>query len=198
MRTDFTFVLNQCSNVGVSLKFFIFPRVFFLNSEFNDFNKSSSHVWLRLSRYVYDDTCNLSIAELTRKFWYTYRKNYNSRQRRIQHRRAGRASPVWIFLGGGGVFVKIDCITRIYLIVVILQCLQYVLCSLLSLQNIGYVWINGHQNKPQTPRILPRRKIFFYFIILLFRLKFWEKRHMCIILHVVYPITKGHKYCGKG
>ena len=49
--------------------------------------------------------------------------------------------PLFEFFGGF-VFVKFDCITRnmpYTLIAAIIQCLQYVLCSLLSLQNIGYV-----------------------------------------------------------
>ena len=68
-------------------------------------------------------------------------------QRRIQHRRAGRAPPVWIFWGV--VFVNLDCIIRIYLIVAIMQCLQYVLCSLLSLYKIGYVW-KGIKTNPRS------------------------------------------------
>ena len=69
-------------------------------------------------------------------------------------------APLFEIFGG---FVLI-CIfwlftTRIHdctLIVAIRQCLQYVLCSLPSQQNIGYLW-RGHQNEPQTLRILQRR-----------------------------------------
>ena len=54
----------------------------------------------------------------------------------------------------GFVFVNFDCITRKYtLIVVNMQCVQYIFYSLLY-ESIGGV--NGQQNSPQTPKFLPR------------------------------------------
>ena len=57
---------------------------------------------------------------------------------------------------GGFVFVNLDCKTHIYF-----YCghhTVFTICSLFSTvtKTIGYVWM-GHQNKPQTPKILPRR-----------------------------------------
>ena len=37
-----------------------------------------------------------------------------------------------------------------------MQCLQYIFYSLLKLQK-HLVYVKGHQNNPQTPRILTRR-----------------------------------------
>ena len=53
---------------------------------------------------------------------------------RIQDRRIGRASPTPLFEKKGCGFETVDCITRINLIVVNMQCLQYVFHSLLSLR----------------------------------------------------------------
>ena len=61
----------------------------------------------------------------------------------------GKADPVCMF-------EKFDSITRIKSFVLNMQCFQYVLYSLFSLQK-HRVCVNGHQNNLQTSKIIPRR-----------------------------------------
>ena len=61
----------------------------------------------------------------------------------------GKADPVCMF-------EKFDSITRIKSFVINMQCFQYVLYSLFSLQK-HRVCVNGHQNNLQTSKIIPRR-----------------------------------------
>ena len=56
----------------------------------------------------------------------------------------------------GVVFLNFNSVIRINLIVVNMHCLQYVLYSLFSLRE-GMVYVKGHQNNRQIPKILPRR-----------------------------------------
>ena len=71
-------------------------------------------------------------------------------QRRIQHRRTGRLNKILrLFL------VNIDCIRRNNLIVVNIQCLQYVFYSLLSLRKDRICMWRGIKTIAR-PKILPR------------------------------------------
>ena len=80
-------------------------------------------------------------------------------QRRIQDRRAGRPPPPR-FKKNGIVFKNVDCIQTFTLILINIQCLQYVFYSLLLLQNIGYTCVKGHQNRPKNSTAPgPRRPI---------------------------------------
>ena len=87
----------------------------------------------------------------------TCKINYVHMQFSYDQRRTPGAPPTLLFeIFWGFVFVNFDSITRIYFNCTIMLFLQYVLCSLLSLQNIGYVW-RGHKNKSQTLGNLPHR-----------------------------------------
>ena len=69
-----------------------------------------------------------------------HRSTFAARHRQWSKADLARAALFEIFWGS--LFVYFDYITRIYSIraIIHVQCLQYVLCSLLSLQNIlGYV-----------------------------------------------------------
>ena len=68
-------------------------------------------------------------------------------QRRIQRQR----TPPCL-----NIFEIFDSKTRINIIVINMQCTQYVLYSLLSLQK-QRVCVKGHQNNLQTLKIIPRR-----------------------------------------
>ena len=70
-------------------------------------------------------------------------------QRQIQDRRAGRPPPPR-FKKIGIVFKNFDCIQTLTLILINIQCLQYVFYSLLLLQNIGYTCVKGYQNRPKN------------------------------------------------
>ena len=52
----------------------------------------------------------------------------------------------------GVVFLNFNSVIRINLIVVNMHCLQYVLYSLFSLRE-GMVYVKGHQNNRQIPKI---------------------------------------------
>ena len=73
-------------------------------------------------------------------------------QRRIQHRRTGRAPRVWKFLR---VFFYFESIIRINFIVINMQCLLYAFNYLLLLQK-HKVCVKGHQNNLQNPKTIPR------------------------------------------
>ena len=69
---------------------------------------------------------------------------------------AGRAPPPLFDIFYGCIFGNFDSLTSINLIVINMQCLQYVFNSLLSLQE-HRVCVKGHQNNLQTSKIIPRR-----------------------------------------
>ena len=91
------------------------------------------------------------VLVLYRRKMMVYNNRYywlNLDQRRIQHRHA-----LLNFLGGG---VNFDCIIRLYFN--FSHHTMFTICTLFSslTTKYGYVW-RGHQDKPQIPRILPRR-----------------------------------------
>ena len=62
-----------------------------------------------------------------------------------------------LFKNNKFVFVTFDCITRIYFNYSHhAKCLLYIIYSLLSLWKDG-VWVKGHQNYPQNPKMRPHR-----------------------------------------
>ena len=74
-------------------------------------------------------------------------------QRRIQHRRTGRAPRVWKILRV--FFFYVESIIHINFIVINMQCLLYAFNYLLLLQK-HKVCVKGHQNNLQNPKTIPR------------------------------------------
>ena len=87
--------------------------------------------------------------------YFVFFQKYFIYQRRIQHQRRAR-TPLFDFFFWGGVFVNFDYITLI-----LSNCshhTMFTICTLFSSLTAKHrVCVKGHQNKPKTPRILPRR-----------------------------------------